>query len=84
MSSDEGAAVAVVKDVGRMEIDELDSLADNEDSRTSAGQVVAVAGYINFGHVDHEIAAKPQMLGSWIAECGKSVDKGAACVRLLP
>lgn len=43
-----------------------------------------VAGHTNFGHVDHEIAARPQMLGSWIVECGKLVDKGVACVRLLP
>lgn len=80
----DGGAVAVVKDVGRTEIDGLDSLADNEDSHTWAVQAVAVAGHTNFGHVGHEIAAKPQMLESWIAECGKSVDKGAACVRLLP
>lgn len=32
----DGGAVAAVKDVGRMEIDELDSLADNEDSHTWA------------------------------------------------
>ena len=84
MSSDEGAAAVVVKDVGRMETDEPDSLADNEDNHTWAVLAVAVAGYTNLGHVDHEIVVKPQMLGSWIAECGKSVDKGAACVRLLP
>jgi hypothetical protein len=35
MSSD-GGAVAAVKDVGRMETDELDSSADNEDNHTWA------------------------------------------------
>jgi hypothetical protein len=37
MSSDGDAAAAVAKDVGRMEIDVLDSLADNVNNHTWAG-----------------------------------------------
>ena len=83
MSSDEDAA-AVGKDEEHMEIDVLDSLADNVGTRTSAAGVAVVAGHTYFAHVDHEIVVKLRMLESWIAACDRLVDKGAACVRLLP